>query len=111
MNISNGHRFNSSAPDRRTEKSAPPLAPRRRRTWLPFVGVGSGPPFLAHPGCSWHVLALVDLLDPSFPGAVQPHQVRRHQSGRCRIGHLVQRPCVLQPDPGRLARSPAGGPP
>ena len=43
MSIRNAHRFNSSAPDPQSEKSPapPPPPPHRRRTWLPFVGVGA----------------------------------------------------------------------
>src|SRR3984957_20544489 len=43
MNTPNTHRFNSSGPDRQSEKSPapPPGPPHRRRTWLPFVGVGA----------------------------------------------------------------------
>ena len=43
MSIWNGHRCNSSAAHRRSEKSPapPPAPPHLRRTWLPFVGVGA----------------------------------------------------------------------
>ena len=43
MSTRNAHRFNSSGPQRQSEKSPapPPFPPRRRGTWLPFVGVGA----------------------------------------------------------------------
>jgi cell division protease FtsH len=42
MSIWNGHRFNSSAPDRQSDSGAPSHPPPHpRRTWLPFVGVGA----------------------------------------------------------------------
>ena len=42
MSIWNGHRFNSSAPDRQSDSPAPPPPPPHPgRTWLPFVGVGA----------------------------------------------------------------------
>jgi cell division protease FtsH len=43
MSTRNAHRFNSSGPDRQSEKSSapPPAPPHLRRTWLPFVGVGA----------------------------------------------------------------------
>ena len=42
MSIWNGHRFNSSAPDRQSDSRAPPPpSPHRRRTWLPFLGLGA----------------------------------------------------------------------
>jgi cell division protease FtsH len=39
MSVPNAHRFNSSAPERRNEKSRP--SPQRRPTWLLVVGVGA----------------------------------------------------------------------
>ena len=42
MSILNGQRFNSSAPDRRSDPStSSQRPPHLRRTWLPFVGVGA----------------------------------------------------------------------
>ena len=42
MSIWNGHRFNSSPPDRQSDSGAPsPPPPHLRRTWLPFVGFGA----------------------------------------------------------------------
>ena len=38
MKAPNAHRFNSSAPERQSDSSAPP---RPGRSWLPFVGVGA----------------------------------------------------------------------
>ena len=42
MSIRNAHRFNSIAPDRKSDPPGPPgPSPRPGRTWLPFVGVGA----------------------------------------------------------------------
>jgi cell division protease FtsH len=105
MNISNGHRFNSSAPDRRTEKSAPPLAPRRRRTWLPFVGVGVALLFLRTLGA--HGTSSRSLTYSTLLSQVQSNHIRSAVinpagavSGTLSNGHAYssQIPAAL-PDP------------
>ncbi len=110
MSTSNAYRFNSSAPERQSDSSAPRRpSPRPRAVLAAFRRSRGGPPSPSHPGRSGHVHACLFLLGLPLPGAVQPHQVRRDQSGRCGIRHLDQRDRVHEPDPG--PRCPTPSPP
>jgi cell division protease FtsH len=74
MSNRNVQRFNLSAPDRRTEKSPAPPPPHRRRTWLPFVGVGAALLVLRTLGA--HGTSSRSLTYSTFLSQVQSNHIR-----------------------------------